>query len=198
MKSQIGINRIIQEEGAVIVVQDAPKREHVHPAVLAVVLSATLVLTGPPHALAARNKLPPPVASAERCTLAALDKFAETRAVFSQEASSGMEEAFVDVRMCDFSNLDLAGKVFSGVLMRGADFSGSSFVGVEFARVDAKSANLTNANFTDINGYNAIFDGANLENAQFENAILTGAFQHFAEMPASQCVFRQLSAPLKK
>lgn len=150
--------------------------EHVPPALLATVLSATLLLASP-DALAARNKLPPPTASAERCTLAALDKFAETRAVFSQEASSGMEEAYVDVRDCDFSNLDLSGKVFSGVLMRGADFSGSSFVGVEMARVDAKSANLANANFTDINGYSSIFDGANLENAQFENAILTGVPQ---------------------
>lgn len=63
------------------------------------------------------------------CSLEALDKFAETRAVFSQEASSGMDEAFVDVRGCNYSNSDLTNKVFSGVLMRGADFANSKFVG---------------------------------------------------------------------
>jgi uncharacterized protein YjbI with pentapeptide repeats len=65
------------------------------------------------------------------CSLEALDKFAETRAVFSQEASSGMDEAFVDVRGCDYSNKDLTSKVFSGVLMRGANFANSKFVGVQ-------------------------------------------------------------------
>ena len=66
----------------------------------------------------------------ECCRLEALDKFAETRAVFSQEASSGMDEAFVDVRGCDYSKMDLTSKVFSGVLMRGANFANSKFVGI--------------------------------------------------------------------
>lgn len=86
-----------------------------------------------------------------------------------------MDEAFVDVRGCDYSGQDLSTKVFSGVLMRGANFANCKFTGVEFARVDAKGADLSNADFTDANGYSSIFDGANLENAQFENAILTGA-----------------------
>ena len=63
----------------------------------------------------------------------ALDKFAETRAIFSQEASSGMDEAFVDVRGCDYSIMNLRSKVFSGVLMRGANFANSIFVGVQLA-----------------------------------------------------------------
>jgi hypothetical protein len=42
----------------------------------------------------------------------ALDKFADTRAKFSQEASGGnMTEANVDIRGCDFSNMDLSSKV---------------------------------------------------------------------------------------
>ena len=136
-----------------------------------------MLLLASPDALAARNKIPPPdLRDSERCTMAALDKFADTRANFSQEAGSGgMDEAFVDVRNCIFKNKDLSSKVFSGVLMRNADFSGAKFVGVQFARVDAKGADLSNCDFTDINGYGSIFDGANLENAQFENAILTGA-----------------------
>jgi uncharacterized protein YjbI with pentapeptide repeats len=142
-------------------------------AIVGAVLSWTLALAAP-DALAARSRLPPPSNDASRCTLEALDKFAETRAVFSQEASSGMEEAYVDVRGCNYSNLDLTGKVFSGVLMRGANCSRSKFVGVEFARADAKSADLSNTDFTDANAYSSIFDGANLENAEFENAILTG------------------------
>mgnify|MGYP006973273435 CR=1 FL=1 len=44
---------------------------------------------------------------------------ADTRATFSLEASGGnMTEALVDIRNCDFSNLDLSGKVLSGVLMQ--------------------------------------------------------------------------------
>ena len=157
-----------------------------HRAASAAVLASVLAIAVPSEALAARNRLPPPSEDVARCSIEALDKFADTRAVFSQEASSGMEEAYVDVRNCDFSNRDLSGKVFSGVLMRGANLSGSSFVGVQFARADAKSANLSNANFTDINGYGTIFDGANLLNAEFENAILTGA-QQLCARPALPC-----------
>jgi uncharacterized protein YjbI with pentapeptide repeats len=137
-------------------------------------LAAALLLASP-ETLAARSKLPPPSNDSSRCTMEALDKFADTRANFSQEASGGMDEAFVDVRGCDFSNKDLSSKVFSGVLMRGANFAGANFTGVQFARVDAKGADLSNTNFTDVNAYGSIFDGANLENAQFENSILTGA-----------------------
>lgn len=43
-------------------------------------------------ASAARDRLPPVSRDPNRCKVEALDKFAETRAVFSQEASSGMEE----------------------------------------------------------------------------------------------------------
>lgn len=68
-------------------------------------------------------------------------------------------QAFVDVRNCDYSNLNLKTKVFSGVLMRGANFENSTFVGDEFARADAKGANFMNADMTDINGYSANFDG---------------------------------------
>ena len=69
-----------------------------------------------PDAIAARFKLPPPTDDPERCLVEALDKFADTRANFSQEASGGMDEALVDVRFCNFSNLDLRTKVFSGIL----------------------------------------------------------------------------------
>lgn len=59
------------------------------------------------------------VEAAGRCSLEALDVFAETRAKFSQEASGGnMTEALVDIRGCDYSNKDLSGKVLSGVLMQ--------------------------------------------------------------------------------
>lgn len=48
---------------------------------------------------AARGKLPPITESANRCDVSALDKFADTRAKFSQEASGGnMVEAIVDIR----------------------------------------------------------------------------------------------------
>lgn len=50
-------------------------------------------------AQAARGRLPPITESANRCDVSALDKFADTRAKFSQEASGGnMVEAIVDIR----------------------------------------------------------------------------------------------------
>lgn len=49
-------------------------------------------LAAVPPSLAARDKLPPVSSDPNRCSLSALDKFAETRAIFSQEASSGMDE----------------------------------------------------------------------------------------------------------
>lgn len=61
--------------------------------------AACLVLCMPLDAEAAGRKAPPITESADRCTVAALDKFADTRAKFSQEASGGnMVEAIVDVR----------------------------------------------------------------------------------------------------
>lgn len=48
---------------------------------------------------AAGRKAPPVTESAGRCEVSALDKFADTRATFSQEASGGnMVEALVDIR----------------------------------------------------------------------------------------------------
>eukprot|EP00879_Flechtneria_rotunda_P014624 GHRR01015281.1.p1 GENE.GHRR01015281.1~~GHRR01015281.1.p1 ORF type:complete len:146 (+),score=39.91 GHRR01015281.1:162-599(+) len=52
-----------------------------------------------PATAAGRTTLPPITESAERCSVSALDKFADTRARFSLEASGGnMVEAVVDVR----------------------------------------------------------------------------------------------------
>ncbi|KAI8467799.1 MAG: hypothetical protein J3K34DRAFT_429284 [Monoraphidium minutum] len=125
---------------------------------------------------AQRTKQPPVTEEAGRCEVAALDKFADTRATFSQEASGGnMSEAVVDIRDCDFAGKDLSGKVFSGVLMRGANLSGGKVVGSQFARADAQGANLDGLDLTDVNAYSTAFDGASLRNAQFENAVLTAA-----------------------
>lgn len=118
----------------------------------------------------------PIIESADRCTVQALDKFADTRAMFSQEASSGaMSEALVDVRNCDFSNKDLSKKVLSGVLLSGADFSSAKLTGIQMSRAIAIGANLSNVDFTDANCYGTLFNGADLHGAQFENSILTGA-----------------------
>lgn len=54
---------------------------------------------------------------------------------------------------CDFSNQDLSGKVFSGVLLQGADLSNTKVVGSQFARAQAQGAILVNTNFTDTNLY---------------------------------------------
>uniref|UniRef100_A0A061R442 Pentapeptide repeat-containing protein n=1 Tax=Tetraselmis sp. GSL018 TaxID=582737 RepID=A0A061R442_9CHLO len=111
-----------------------------------------------------------------RCQVGTLDKFADTRAKFSLEASGGgMDEALVDIRGCDFHGLDLSTKVFSGVIMDGANLEGARLTGVEMSRAVARSARLAGADFTDVNAYSTVFDGSDLRGAQFENAILSGA-----------------------
>lgn len=135
-----------------------------------------LCLSPAMDASAARGRLPPPTDEADRCTISALDKFADTRAKFSLEASGGnMVEALVDVRDCDLSSLDLSTKVLSGVRLQGANLSKSKLVGSQMARAEAQGADLSYVDFTDANCYGTNFDGANLEGAQFENSILTGA-----------------------
>lgn len=125
---------------------------------------------------AAYARQPPIQEEAGRCTIEALDKFADTRATFSLEASGGnMAEAVVDIRGCDYSNLDLKGKVLSGVKMQDSNFSGSNLVGLQFARAQAQGANLRGADLTDVNAFATAFDGADLEDAQFENAVLSNA-----------------------
>jgi uncharacterized protein YjbI with pentapeptide repeats len=54
---------------------------------------------------------------------------------------------------CDFSNQNLSGKVFSGVLLQGANLSNSKVVGSQFARAQAQGAIMENCDFTDTNLY---------------------------------------------
>ncbi|KAG2441713.1 hypothetical protein HXX76_003329 [Chlamydomonas incerta] len=140
-------------------------------------MAASILLGAPLDAMAAKSKLPPiDVNDPNRCTVGALDKFADTRAAFSQESSGGnMVEAIVDVRDCDFSGKNLSGKVMSGVILEGADFTGAKFVGSQFARANARSAKMAGADFTDTNLYSTQFEGADLQGANFENSILTGS-----------------------
>lgn len=73
---------------------------------------ALALVTSSDPAWAAGRKPPPITESSDRCSVESLDKFADTRARFSQEASGGnMTEAIVDIRGCDFSNMDLSSKV---------------------------------------------------------------------------------------
>jgi len=145
-------------------------------ATMAIAAVMTLGAGGVQPAQAAPRQQPPIVESAKRCTLEALDLFADTRKTFSQEASSGgMTEALVDVRDCDFSGKDLRAKVMSGVLLQGADFSNAKMTGIQMSRADARGANLSGVDFTDTNAYGTLFDGADLRGATFENAILSNA-----------------------
>ena len=150
-----------------------------HLALMAAAAAISVVLSpiAPPAEAAGRKTPPLPTGdNPARCQVSALDKFADTRAKFSQEASGGnMVEAIVDIRGCDFSNKDLSGKVFSGVMLQSANLSNSKVINSQFARADARSAILTNVDFTDANCYGSQFDGADLQGAQFENSILTGA-----------------------
>lgn len=66
--------------------------------------AACLLLAGSGSPALAAARLPPIDDTAPgRCDVSALDKFADTRATFSLEASGGnMTEAIVDIRGCDF------------------------------------------------------------------------------------------------
>lgn len=76
-----------------------PLRGAVTAFVAAGAASLLLLGSGAPPAAAAGGRQPPIKEDAGRCELAALDKFADTRATFSLEASGGnMTEANVDVR----------------------------------------------------------------------------------------------------
>mmetsp|Transcript_19530 Transcript_19530/g.34839 ORF Transcript_19530/g.34839 Transcript_19530/m.34839 type:complete len:239 (+) Transcript_19530:153-869(+) len=139
--------------------------------------AAALVFSACPQTATALKIPPQSAESAEvRCKISSLDKFADTRAKFSLEASSGaMDEALVDVRGCDFRGEDLSTKVFSGVLMDGINLENARLVGVEMSRAIARSANLAGIDLTDANAYSTVFDGSDLRNAQFENAVLSSA-----------------------
>lgn len=66
-------------------------------------------------------------------------RFADTRKNFSQEAAGGgMTEALVDVRNCDFSNLNLSGKVQCVTSIPIAVLLASAFLGL-FKQVSANN-----------------------------------------------------------
>ncbi|KAI7842561.1 hypothetical protein COHA_003798 [Chlorella ohadii] len=139
-------------------------------------LGAACLLLAGSGSPAEAARLPPVEDTPGRCDISALDKFADTRATFSLEASGGnMVEAIVDIRGCDYSNKDLSGKVLSGVSMQGSNFSGSKLVGSQFARASAQGAEMRGTDLTDVNAFATAFDGADLEGAQFENSILSNA-----------------------
>jgi len=61
------------------------------------------------------------------CTAEALDMFKEIRAKFSLEVGSGaLPEAVLDLGGCDYSGMDLTGRVLSGVLASNANFGGGA------------------------------------------------------------------------
>lgn len=77
----------------------APARQPWAASLVAAGAASLLLLSGGAPADAAGGRSPPIQESAGRCDLAALDKFADTRATFSMEASGGgMAEANVDIR----------------------------------------------------------------------------------------------------
>mmetsp|Transcript_36387 Transcript_36387/g.91927 ORF Transcript_36387/g.91927 Transcript_36387/m.91927 type:complete len:239 (-) Transcript_36387:379-1095(-) len=90
------------------------------PGGLGVAAAAAALLMAAPQPAEALKIPPVSLESAEaRCKISTLDKFADTRAKFSLEASSGaMDEALVDVRGCDFHGQDLSSKVLPSLSHR--------------------------------------------------------------------------------
>ena len=54
------------------------------------------------------------------------------------QASGAMKEALVDVSKCDFSNLDLSGKILSATILDGASFRNTKLQGIEMQKAQAQ------------------------------------------------------------
>jgi len=146
--------------------------------VVAVALSLALA-TCPldPVARAAVGQKPPPtISTPEGCTLKALDAFADVRAKFSLEVSTGaLPEAVLTLTGCDYSGKNLRGKILSGVVMDGTNFENADASETEMSRTSARNSNLRGVNFSSANAYEARFDGSDLRGANFANALLSSA-----------------------
>jgi hypothetical protein len=118
---QRSVSRSAADDATAVRAADAaaPPSTRLPTAALAAAVCA-LCLGSAPLEAAQRTRQPPPGTEQGRCEVSALDKFADTRATFSQEASGGnMAEAVVDIRGCDYSGKDLSGKVGWGGGMEG-------------------------------------------------------------------------------
>lgn len=137
------------------------------------------VTLAPMEAFAAPGSKPAPLfaeGGQAACTNAALDAFADVRAKFSLEVSTGaLPEAVLTLSGCDYSERDLHGKVLSGTVMDEASFEKSDLSATEMSRASVRNANLRGADLRSANCYEARFDGSDLRGVNFENALLSNA-----------------------
>lgn len=152
---------------------DAPVRRLARE-IVGVALAASLTL---PSAHAAPGTRPEPLVNTpDGCTVRALDAFADVRAKFSLEVSTGaMPEAVLTLTGCDYGGANLRGKILSGVVADGTNFEGADVSETEMSRTSARDSNLKNVNLSSANAYEARFDGSDLRGANFENALLSNA-----------------------
>lgn len=138
-------------------------------------LSLTLFIA---PARAAPGSKPAPLISGgqEACTVSALDAFADVRAKFSLEVSTGaLPEAVLTLSGCDYAGKNLHAKILSGTVMDAANFESADLSATEMSRASAKNSNFKGVNFNSANCYEARFDGSDLRGANFENALLSNA-----------------------
>lgn len=143
---------------------------------VAVSIALTTAIPGS-VALASPGAKPPPLISTpEGCTVKALDLFADVRAKFSLEVSTGaLPEAVLTLGGCDYSGKNLHGKILSGVNADGTNFEGADLSATEMSRTSARNSNLRGVNFASANAYEARFDGSDLRGANFDGALLSNA-----------------------
>lgn len=143
---------------------------------VAVSIALTTAIPGSAALASPGSKPPPLISTPEGCTVKALDLFADVRAKFSLEVSTGaLPEAVLTLGGCDYSGKNLHGKILSGVNADGTNFEGADLSATEMSRTSARNSNLRGVNFASANAYEARFDGSDLRGANFDGALLSNA-----------------------
>lgn len=143
---------------------------------VSIALTTTTAIPGNAALASPGSKPPPLISTPEGCTVKALDLFADVRAKFSLEVSTGaLPEAVLTLGGCDYSGKNLHGKILSGVNADGSNFEGADLSATEMSRTSARNSNLRGVNFASANAYEARFDGSDLRGANFDGALLSNA-----------------------
>eukprot|EP00238_Polyblepharides_amylifera_P005487 CAMPEP_0196582058 /NCGR_PEP_ID=MMETSP1081-20130531/37256_1 /TAXON_ID=36882 /ORGANISM="Pyramimonas amylifera, Strain CCMP720" /LENGTH=183 /DNA_ID=CAMNT_0041902521 /DNA_START=213 /DNA_END=765 /DNA_ORIENTATION=- len=88
--------------------------------------------------------------------------------------ANGVSDKVLDIRMCNFDNSDLQGKVLSGALMSDSSFMNANMREAVLSKSYASNSKFNGADFTNAVIDRAVFTKADFTNAVFYNAVVTG------------------------
>ena len=169
--------RRAEAQKIIILRRQSERIQRARGAACAAAVSIALTTSTAIPAMASPGSKPAPLVSTEEgCTVKALDSFADVRAKFSLEVSTGaLPEAVLTLGGCDYSGKNLRGKILSGVNADGTNFEKADLSETEMSRTSARNSNLRGVNFASANAYEARFDGSDLRGANFDGALLSNA-----------------------